>query len=84
MRRNNNDKEMCQDYFKYESTLRPFARNAMYKSSLLSRPHVIRIHLCRSELALTDHILLNRAYRDCKKEWVCPPKISKLSLEKAD
>ena len=39
--------------------------------------HVISIRFCRSGLALTDHFLLKRAYRDCKKEWVCPLKISK-------
>ena len=77
MRRNNNDKEMCQDYFKYKSALKPSARNAMYKPKLASMPHVISIRFFRSELALTDHFLLKRAYRDCKKEWVCPPKISK-------
>jgi hypothetical protein len=55
----------------------PSARNAMYKAKLAFIPHVTSIRFCRSGLALTDHILLNRAYRDCKKEWVCPPKISK-------
>jgi hypothetical protein len=55
----------------------PSAKNAMYKSQACFIPHVTNIRFCRSGLALTDHILLNRAYRDCKKEWVCPLKISK-------
>jgi len=46
-------------------------------------PHVISIRFFRSGLALTDHFLLKRAYRDCKKEWVCPPKISKPLISQA-
>jgi hypothetical protein len=69
LRRNGGDKEMCTDYFQYVHPALPLAIERPTKISTVPGTTIEKNLYIELEHLLTQPT--DRAYRDCKREWVC-------------
>jgi hypothetical protein len=56
MRRNNSDKEMCQDYFKYAPILKPSIGTLNISAGLAPLPFATSLRFLKSGMVLTEHL----------------------------